>query len=153
MTGLYLGIDPGVTGGLALVDEHASILMLVNMPADDDRLLYATVCVPLLNYPLIPLHAVVEKVHASPQMGVGSAFTFGRQYGRVLMALAAANIAYEEVAPRIWQRALDCLTGGDKRVSRQMVTQLFPGCGCSSATADALLIAEYCRRSHVEAAP
>lgn len=92
--------------------------------------------------------AVLEFVRSSPQMGVVSAFTFGQGYGGLKMALAACGIPYEEVLPAKWQKALGCRTGGDKNVSKRKAQELYPAIKITHATADALLLATYCRRTH-----
>ena len=81
------------------------------------------------------------------RMGATSAFSFGRGFGGLLMALAAAQIPYERVTPGVWQKAMKCLTKGDKNVSKRRAQELFPSLSITHATADALLIAEHCRRS------
>jgi hypothetical protein len=71
--------------------------------------------------------AVLEHAQAFPKMGVSSAFNYGRGYGAIQMALAAAGIPFDIVVPRKWQAALGCLTRGDKNVSKRRAEQLFPG--------------------------
>jgi hypothetical protein len=93
--------------------------------------------------------AYIELVHSSPQMGVKSAFTFGNGFGHLEMALTAAGIPFERVRPQVWQKALGCLTKGDKNVSKRRAQELFPQLKVTHATADALLIAEYGRRQKV----
>jgi hypothetical protein len=92
------------------------------------------------------LHAVIESVHASPQMGVTSAFTFGRGYGFLRGLLIGAKIPFEEVSPVRWQAALGCRSKGDKNVTKAKAGQLFPDVKVTHANADALLLAEYLRR-------
>jgi len=86
-------------------------------------------------------------VHYSTQMGVKSAFTFGEGYGRLQMALTALGIPYERVRPAAWQKAIGCMTKGDKNVSKRKAQELFPDLKVTHAIADALLIAEYNRRT------
>jgi Holliday junction resolvasome RuvABC endonuclease subunit len=76
-------------------------------------------------------------------MGVKSAFTFGNGFGHLEMALTAAGIPFERVSPQRWQKALGCLTKGDKNVSKRRAQELFPSMKITHATADALLIAYY----------
>ena len=45
--------------------------------------------------------------------------------------------------PQVWQKALGCMTGGDKNVTKRRAQELFPGHKITHATADALLIAHY----------
>ena len=80
-------------------------------------------------------------------MGVKSAFTFGQGFGHIEMALTAAGIPFERVSPQKWQKAMGCLTKGDKNVSKRRAQELFPHLKVTHATADALLIAAYGRRN------
>ena len=133
-----LGIDPGKSGGIALVSEGWA--QAWPMP-DTERDVWDIFeeCDP------VDL-AYIEKVASSPQMGVTSAFTFGRSYGFLRGMLVGWRIPFEEVSPQKWQKAMGCLTKGDKNVSKRKAQQLFPTLKITHATADALLIAEYCRR-------
>jgi len=142
---LYIGIDPGVSGGIAILLQGStgvlSIQAAEKMPSTDRDLLDF-----LDLHVSIGARAVLERVASSPQMGVVSAFTFGTSYGAVRMALAAKRIPFEEVRPQKWQQALGCLSGGDKNVTKRRAQQLFPQLTITHAIADALLIADYCRR-------
>ena len=62
------------------------------------------------------------------------------------MALTAAEIPFDIVVPRKWQAALSCLSGGNKNITKQRAQQIFPNVKVIHANADALLMAEYCRR-------
>ena len=111
------------------------------MPPTDELLLAA------LDYSQ-PARAVLERVASSPQMGVKSAFTFGGGYRACRLALTARLVPYVEVSPQKWQRAMDCMTGGDKQVTKQAAQHLFPETRVTHYVSDALLLAEYCRRHH-----
>jgi hypothetical protein len=139
---LYIGIDPGLSGGIAFVPETGTPWAF-KMPETDRDL------IDLLS-DAISLHAataLLELVHSSPQMGVKSAFTFGEGYGRLQATLTALRVPYERIRPQAWQKAMGCLTKGDKNVSKRRAQELFPTLKVTHATADALLIAEYNRRS------
>ena len=82
-----------------------------------------------------------------PGQGVASSFKFGQGFGHLEMALTASGIPHTYVAPQKWQKELQCLTKGDKNVSKARAQQLFPHIKVTHAIADALLIAEYCRRT------
>lgn len=141
----YLGIDPGQGGGLALVGEGGSILMVEKMPQTERDLL------DLLTLWSFPHQdesmATLEFVRSSPQMGVASAFKFGSGYGGLRMALVASGIPFNEVTPKKWQGVMQCRTGGDKNVTKRRAQELFPGAKVTHAVADALLLAEYGRRT------
>jgi hypothetical protein len=141
----FLGADPGVGGGLAILsawpeDVGGATIQTWPMPGTDQDLLEL-----LVNGPQIAL-AVLEEVHSSPQMGVRSAFTFGREFGRLRMALVARGFRVELVRPQRWQTALGCLSGGNKNKLKARAQELFPGTRVTLKTADAILLAEYARR-------
>lgn len=144
MTGIYIGVDVGAGGGIATIDEHGVVLRVVSMPRTDREIL-DEVSWAAINAPLTPRRAVIEAVHSSPQMGVKSAFSFGGSYGALRMALTAACTPFDAVTPFRWQRRMQCLSGGDKRVTKERAQQLFPDVKVTHAVADALLLAEYCR--------
>lgn len=150
---LYLGIDPGQNGGIAVLDGTGRVVQTFKLAdvSDTDRDLWDTlVGIGDLSLDETGQHqvsAVLEKVSTSPQMGVVSAGTFMGGYRAIRMALTAAGIPFEEVRPQAWQKALGCLTRGDKNVTKTKAQQLFPSVKVTHANADALLIAEHGRRS------
>lgn len=137
---ICIGIDPGKSGGLAFLYDAGPAVY--PMPATEIDLWR------LLGGLSEPARAMLERVSSSPQMGVVSAFTFGAGYGRLRMALAAAGIPFDEVSPARWQAAMGCRSGGDKNVTKRRAQELFPAERVTHAVADALLLAEYCRRLH-----
>lgn len=139
---LHIGIDPGLSGGIAFIPSIGNP-WAHKMPETDRDL------IDLLR-DSISLHeptALIELVHSSPQMGVKSAFTFGEGYGRLQAVLTALAVPYERVRPAAWQKAMGCLTRGDKNVSKRRAQELFPALRITHSIADALLIAEFSRRS------
>jgi hypothetical protein len=59
------------------------------------------------------------------------------------MALTAAGIPFERVRPQAWQKAMGCMSKGDKNITKRKAQELFPQIKVTHATADALLIATY----------
>lgn len=139
---LFIGIDPGLSGGIAFIPSTGTP-WAHKMPETDKDLM------ELLrdSINLATPNALIELVHSSPQMGVKSAFTFGEGYGRLQMALTAMGIPYERIRPAAWQKAMGCMTKGDKNVSKRRAQELFPDLKVTHAIADALLIAEFNRRN------
>jgi hypothetical protein len=120
--------------------------------------------------------AVLEKVWGYVGGGgnPGSAmFSFGRNYGQLQMALTSLAVPFQEIPPATWQPALGIepcrrktrrvpyLVRGKtryrleakaetkpefKRRLKESAQTLFPQERVTLATADALLVAEFCRR-------
>lgn len=136
----YLGLDPGKSGGIAAITPYGHVAHKTpETDKDIFELLRDLSCDG-------PCFAILEYVSASPQMGVTSSFHFGEGYGKLQMALCVAGIPYERVTPVKWQNALRCRTGGDKNISKAKAQELFPTMTITHAVADALLLAEYCKR-------
>ena len=134
----YLGIDPGANGGIAWTGpDGAAAEKMPELEADVFRLLSGLARDSV---------ACIERVAAHPKHGSIAGFKLGRSYGFLRGCLTALGIPFIEVAPGKWQRALECLSGGDKAVTRARAQQLFPGLRCTHAISDALLLAVYCSR-------
>jgi hypothetical protein len=147
---IYIGIDPGAGGGIAFLDEGPPGkgwplgVIAIKMPATEADI-----------FGLIkdcPGRAVIEHVWSIP--GQGGAFAFGKNVGALLMALTAAKIPFDQALPRRWQKELGVAypagaTDTEKKnITKRRAQALFPGVPITHAIADALLIAEYCRRLH-----
>ncbi len=142
---ITIGIDPGANGAIAWIDERGK--SCVEKMPDTLQDLWELMC-DITNFPRSAIDgrkykAYIEQVSSSPQMGVVSSFSFGRGYGNLEMALTAAGIPFERVRPQVWQKAMGCMTKGNKNISKQKAQELFPDKKIIHATADALLIALY----------
>lgn len=144
---IYVGVDPGKGGGIGFIresDDGTRISFAWKMPKTPTDLVTSFAS---LRAQALEAYAVLEFVHSSPQMGVRSAFSFGQSFGQLESALAAAKFSVEVVRPQVWQKSLGCMSKGDKNVTKRRAQSLFPSVeGITHATADALLLAEYCRR-------
>lgn len=147
---IYLGIDPGKSGGIAWI--FRSRTTAISMPSTERDIWDVLEGMESLSSRAI---AVIEKVGGYTGEGQpGSAmFNFGWGYGGLRMALIAANIPFEEVTPQKWQKAMG-ISGRKKTESKTQwknrlkakAQQLFPELKVTLSTCDALLIAEYARR-------
>lgn len=172
---VYVGIDPGASGGLAAILPDR--VVLARMPDTNQGIL------GWLRTQFYGRHrtcVVIEKVWGYVG-GVGSPgphmFSFGKNYGALCMALDSLDITYKEVPPATWQASLGIPPrrkgrpkkvpyigkGGKrtyrletgaveskqefKRRLRQAAVDLYPGLpGITLANCDALLIATYCEK-------
>lgn len=141
---MWIGIDPGKSGGIGVIEETSQGVLVTSQKLDATD---ADVSLFLDQFALTAKFCFIEKVGATPQMGVCSAFTFGRSFGFLIGLLTAHRIPFDFVTPQKWQKALGCLTGGDKNVSKAAAQRLFPSVTFTHANSDAVLLAEYCRRT------
>lgn len=147
---IFLGIDPGRSGGVAAIYPDGRVLCTHDFDkteADIYQLLYG---LTQFHHPT----AFLEKVSAMPKQGVASMFAFGRNYGFVRGLLTALQIPYDDVIPRKWQAEFGLVVPRKPKLSqkekkernKQKAQQLFPKEKITHANSDALLIAEYLRR-------
>jgi hypothetical protein len=152
----FIGIDPGSSGGIAAIDSSGIPFGALAMPDTDEGMIEAVDI--FTEDGTRRVIAMIEQVHAglfgskAGRMGVTSAFSFGGNYRAIRMAFRAKGVIVHEASPIRWQTALNCRTRGDKNVSKAKAAELFPTMHATHAIADALLIAEFCRRSHVHPA-
>ena len=139
----FLGIDPGASGGAAVIDEDLKVISLMKFAATERDISDWF----LEQVPPLDTVAAIEQVHAMPKQGVASSFKFGQSYGFLRAMLIAFGIRFEAVTPGKWQRHLGCLSRGDKNVTKAKAGEMFPGVKVTHTVADALLLAVYARRS------
>lgn len=144
---IYIGIDPGASGGIGVATPLGDVAAH-KMPDTPHELADLIRSYTLRNSLTKPF-AVLERVASFPGQGVSSTFKFGANFGMIQGVLAAVGIPYELVSPGVWQKAMGCLTKGDKNVTKAAAQRMFPGIRVTHAVADALLLAEYARRIHI----
>jgi crossover junction endodeoxyribonuclease RuvC len=127
---IILGIDPGLSGALALYDTAEGSVEVIDMPVLElirngkkKREVSAQALANQLAGRNIKA-AFLERVNAMPGQGVTSVFSFGRSLGIVEGVLAAYDIPTTLVTPQAWQKAVGQRAGKDG--SRERVMQLFP---------------------------
>lgn len=138
---IYIGIDPGKSGAIAALYDDIYPCLCKLSQTDTDVYDW------LRGHDLSIATAVIERVHSMPKQGVASSFKFGTSYGFLIGVLTACKIPYRMVTPQVWQKAMGCLSRGDKNTTKAAAQRLWPQVKVTHATADALLIAEYCRRT------
>lgn len=146
----YIGIDPGRSGAIwAWRYEDGERRGFTCIRLDDTEHDIARACeimVTNCGEPAEPCRAAIEKVGGMPHDGRASLAKFMTNYGFLRGLLAAFRVPFVEVAPGVWQRAMGCLSGGDKNVTKAAAQRLWPSEKWTHATADAALIAEWLRR-------
>jgi len=127
---IILGIDPGLSGALALYNTSDQTVEVFDMPVLElvrngkkKGEVSAQALANLLAGRGIKA-AFLERVNAMPGQGVTSVFSFGRSTGIVEGILAAYDIPTTLVTPQAWQKAVGQRSGKDG--SRERAMQLFP---------------------------
>jgi crossover junction endodeoxyribonuclease RuvC len=163
---ISIGIDVGVTGALAAIDEDGACLYLADLPITtrgalkwvDGGVLLSTLFAarrPLVGKTPRPARLFVEQTGPMPKLGMKAANSKGLTLGSVVATLQVARLPFEFVAPQRWKRALNLLRPGasdleKKSVSLDLARQLFPNASLSrqkdNGRAEALLIAHYGQR-------
>ncbi|MGL5935521.1 MAG: hypothetical protein ACRCZI_07850, partial [Cetobacterium sp.] len=154
---MILGIDVGLTGAVAILNEQGQALALWDLPTMangkgssrvkqqlDARMLDLHLGLP----PTSSATAYSEQVSSMPGQGVASVFSFGHSLGTVQAVLAVLGIPYRLVRPTAWKKHFGLLRA-EKDASRTIAIQRFPQMTGELTRkkdhnrADALLIALY----------
>ena len=148
---VYIGIDPGKKGAVAIIDENdvnvypwsdSEFVHLMRGLSDDEAARKKGII------------ACVEKVGAFSGQGVRSMFTFGRALGFIEGVLSGCWIGYQLIPPTVWKRDFSLLNT-DKRQSIEVCKKLLPGINLyptercrveSDGMSDAALLALYAKR-------
>ncbi len=157
-TGVYLGIDPGVDGAIVKIYASGEICNILQMnkatEAEFVKFLLPKVTFAVLERimprPTMVFDHVTKKV--VPRILKSTCVLYGN-YMQVRAALTAGHTPFDAVTPQKWQKGLNLRTrakGEEKRDWKNYLKgeaqRLFPSQKVTLAIADALLLAEYCRR-------
>lgn len=143
---MILGIDPGATGAVAYI--HEGYILVEDLPIVDSVVNPSGLCEAWRGHKIHHhfTHAYVERAQSMPKQGIASTFKYGVGYGAILGVLAALQIPYTLVSPRVWKKAFH-LIGKDKEASRKLAIQWYPMADLHlkkhHGRAEALLIARW----------
>jgi hypothetical protein len=140
-----IAIDPGANGGISIYSvKERKLIEVAKLPSTPQELLQ------LLRFYQYNSVCYLEHVQGIPGDGAHRAFTFGKGFGWIEMALIACKIPTIEVTPQKWQKELQLGHKGSKSSTewknklKTKAQQLFPNAGkITLATADSLLILKY----------
>lgn len=140
---IVLGVDPGLTGGLALVEAgavgFARLLLAADVPTtgeDAKRRVDVPRVLEIIRTHL-PDHAFVERAQAMPDQGSSSGFIYGRAVGALEACVEGLMIPHTIVEASAWKKSHGLIKPADmdkkrwakvaKENSRQRAIKLFPG--------------------------
>jgi len=125
------GIDPGVRGGLDIVEisdgAAPQLREAIDIPVTGvgakERVDVLAIRSWIQTHK--PDHAVIERAQAMPKQGASSGFKYGRAVGAIEAAIACCEIPMTIIEPTAWKK-FHQLRGSDKEAGRQRALQLFP---------------------------
>tara|TARA_B100000945_G_scaffold286336_1_gene257170 strand:- start:54 stop:548 length:495 start_codon:yes stop_codon:yes gene_type:complete len=127
-----IGIDPGIQGALAILDNE-KVIDVVDLPVMSEgkknkRQLNGAYLSDYLKKHILNIEntvVVVEQVNAMPGQGVTSMFNFGQTFGVIKGICAALKIPIYFVRPSKWKKHFD-LIRSSKDASRTKVIEMYP---------------------------
>ena len=146
-----MGIDPGFSGALAVLDDNLKIEFVMDMPIimvgkkrelDESKL--ATI---FGMWRLRAMSIGLEKSQTMPKQGIVSTGRYMASYGFLRGLCVGNGIPYHLIQPQSWMKAMMPDMGREKGASIQKVTQLYQDLSLTRVKdhgiADAILIARY----------
>jgi crossover junction endodeoxyribonuclease RuvC len=126
---IILGIDIGLTGALAIVDEHRvvfvddiPIFVIKHGKTTKKELDLGGLRGVMAAHSYD--HVFIEEVGTRPGEGRVSAHTFGKTAGRIEGLVVGLGRPYSMVRPQVWQRTVRCGPSPDE--ARKRAGQLYP---------------------------
>jgi crossover junction endodeoxyribonuclease RuvC len=126
-----LGIDPGIRGGLAVIEvtdgAAPTLIDAIDIPVAGvgakERVDAIAIAKWLETHK--PDHAFIERAQAMPKQGASSGFKYGRAVGAIEAVITCTAVPMTIIEPTAWKK-FHRLRGGDKESARQLAIQLFP---------------------------
>ncbi len=169
MSMIYIGIDPGLSGAVGVIQEDSLIgphgdidqysvfdTPTLTVAGEKNKRMHNTVAMADLLHPFATdpknVLVILESVHAMPKQGVSSSFSFGRGLGIWEGIIAALGLPLEMPSPQRWKKEMLADQGKDKDASRYKAIQLFPMLASQlsrvkdDGRAEAILMAEFGKR-------
>jgi len=133
---LFIGCDPGLSGAIAVIDEHCQVIDCFDMPVrrikgvkaatvkneiDPRVIAERLVPTPMCSYE----YAIIERVGTRPGQGIASAFGFGDSFGAA-RSVIELHCNLGEARPADWKKELG-LQNLDKDASMDKARRLIMG--------------------------
>lgn len=150
-----VGIDPGLSGALVLLNAAGELVAFSDMPVftidGKNRIDVHELGSQLARYNSEGTRAVIELVGAMPGQGVSSMFNFGFATGAIHGVVGALAMPLQTVTPAKWKKHFGI--SKDKDAARQLATRKWPHGPFSrkkdAGRAEAALIALYALETEV----
>jgi len=164
---MIIGIDPGLTGGMVLyndtlleVEDYLKFSKLGSIFNVNEMV----ETIKNWRHGAIIKMVVIEQVSSRPMQGVASVFKFGMTYGMQIGVISTNKLPLTFINPTRWTKEIHQgikTTLDPKEKSQVAMSQLFPTVDWKGPRSgkqheglmDALLIAEFWRRSVLRSSP
>ncbi len=157
-----IGIDPGLSGAIAILDD-LNISDIFDMPVMSEgkknkNQLNSAQLVNIIKKNILTdkeTIVIVEQVSAMPGQGVTSMFNFGQTFGAIKGVCAALKLPIFFVRPSKWKKYFE-LINSSKDSSRTKVIEMYPSLSSrlSKKTdvnkSDAILIARFFNETRIK---
>ena len=114
-----IGVDPGATGAIALLDwsdgHPGKLVDLYDMPTQpnntkgtclDEKKVLEIITVTWRHH--IPRIAFIEQVNGHATKNLSSAFNFGGYFHSMRVLISTAGIPHEFLMPAAWKKTMEC---------------------------------------------
>jgi hypothetical protein len=149
MKKVFIGCDPGQSGGFVIIDQDQNVLSVFKTPDNRVDFIEKMMAIKKMEGQIF---LIKEKVHSQPVNGGKANFTFGYNIGVLETCLTVAKIPFQDVTPQTWMKMYmltkEKTESGTQWKNRLIARaqELFPDQKVTLWNADAFLIAEFCRR-------
>lgn len=161
---LYIGIDPGMTGGITTIRGHLVEIQPLKDMTEEDVASYLRICVPTVDD--ADWCCAIERIDPRPTRWFdkktkqwmssilkSSCLLYG-SFKALYAILTTLGVKREVVDPKKWQVAvgLPKRPKGEndnkwKNRLKRRAQELYPGLHITLATADSVLLAHYCKET------
>lgn len=129
---IVLGIDPGLTGGLALIEsgQPPRLLTATDVPTTGQKAKRRVVASAVLAFlqKFKPDRAFIERAQAMPRDGNSSAFIYGRTVGYLECCIEGMNIPLRFIESSSWKKTHGLIGLGKKESRERAITLFGPEC-------------------------
>jgi len=150
MTWMFVGVDPGKTGAVAVIDENGAPQWVDDIPRVGGEVDAKEFVEMLRELRHMIACAAIERTQAMPQTPRSVCHSLGMSEGMALAGLLMLEVRIVRPRPSAWKKAMG--VPADKEAAREKAAMLFPAMKhrlqrvSDHNRAEALLLADYARR-------
>ena len=159
MTKIFIGVDPGKSGGIAIINVFTNEIFVTPMILSGKDVDAKAIADWITSNTYKYEHPItcIEKVHAMPGQGVTSMFKFGFVTGVMHGIIRTLGIPLHLVTPQAWKKEILAGTPKDKEAAIDFCRRIYPQVNLlatersrkpHSGIADALCIARYAKEKY-----